>query len=129
MPINSRQKGKRTELELAHKLEEIMGWTARRTAQFCGSNGDSDVTVESIPQLFVESKCVEKLNVVAAMEQAVSDAKAAGKLPCLFHRRKRTEWLVTIRLTDLPLFAQMVETSRCMREEQNAATSGIADTT
>ena len=129
MPINSRQKGKRTELELAHKLEEIMGWTARRTAQFCGANGDSDVTVENIPQLFVESKCVERLNVVAAMEQAASDAKAAGKLPCLCHRRKRTEWLVTIRLTDLSLFAQMVEQSRCMRAEQNAATSGIADTT
>jgi len=127
MSINSRQKGKRTELELAHKLEEIMGWTARRTAQFCGANGDSDVTVESIPQLFVESKCVEKLNVVAAMKQAASDAKAAGKLPCLCHRRNRTEWLVTIRLTDLPLFAQMVEQSRCMRAEQNAATSGTAD--
>ena len=129
MPINSRQKGKRTELELAHKLEEVMGWKARRTAQFCGSNGDSDVIVENIPQLFLESKSVERLNVVAAMEQAVSDAKAAGKLPCLCHRRKRTEWLVTIRLTDLSLFAQMVEQSRCMRAEQNAATSGIADTT
>lgn len=129
MPINSRQKGKRTELQLAHKLNEVMGWDARRAVQYNGAAGDSDVMVMNIPQLFVESKAVEKLNVVAAMEQAVSDAKAAGKLPCLCHRRKRTEWLVTVRLTDLPLFAEMIVQSRSMRAEQSEVTLGITDTT
>ena len=128
MPINSRAKGARTERELAKKLEEVMGWKARRTQQFCGAAGDSDVVVMNVPQLFVESKSVERLNVVAAMDQAVQDAKAAGKLPCLCHKRNRTEWLVTVRLTDLPLFAEMIQQSRSMKMVQSEATSETTGT-
>ena len=111
MPINSRAKGSRTERELSHKLHEVCGWTARRTAQACGKFGDSDVVVPEIPRLLVESKAVERLNVVAAMARASEDAAASEKLPMLCHKRNRTEWLVTVRLADLPEISRLVSMS------------------
>lgn len=118
MSINSRAKGARTERELAQKMKEVFGWSqAHRTNQFCGKNGDSDVIIPELPQVFVESKAVERLNVPAAMARAVEDAAAAGKLPVLCHKRNRGEWLLTLRLEDLPRFSEMVELSKSMRVE------------
>ena len=37
---NSKQKGKRGELEVAHILQEH-GYDARRTAQYCGNTGEA----------------------------------------------------------------------------------------
>jgi hypothetical protein len=68
-----------------------------------------------MPQVLVESKAVERLNVPAAMARAVEDAAAAGKLPVLCHKRNRGEWLLTLRLEDLPRFSEMVELSKSMR--------------
>lgn len=98
--VNSRQKGKRGELELCATLKEVMGWTARRSVQFCGDAGDSDLVVEEHPNLFVEGKRVQNLNLHAAMTLAVEQAK--DKLPIVCHRKDRTEWLLTLRLADLP---------------------------
>ena len=117
--INSRAKGARTELELAKKLQELFGWKARRTVQFCGKLGDADVLIPEIPQVLVESKAVEKLNIHAVMERAAEDAKAKGKLPVVMHKKNRTGWLVTVRLEDLPVFSAMIEASKCMREAAN----------
>jgi Holliday junction resolvase len=117
MSINSRAKGARTERELSQKMKEVFGWEAHRTNQFCGKNGDSDVIIPELPQVFVESKAVERLNVPAAMARAVEDAAAAGKLPVLCHKRNRGEWLLTLRLEDLPRFSEMVELSKSMRLE------------
>ena len=113
--INSRAKGARTELELAKKLQELFGWKARRTQQYTGTAGDSDVLVLELPQVFVESKAVEKLNVHQAMARAVEDAAAAGKLPVLCHKKNRTGWLVTLRIEDLTLLSSMVEAAKSMR--------------
>jgi len=43
---------------------------------------------------------VEQLNVPEAMAQAIKDAARFGGVPGLFHRRSRSPWLVTMRLTD-----------------------------
>jgi Holliday junction resolvase len=129
MPINSRTKGARTERELAQKLREELGWQARRTQQFCGLAGDSDVVVMNVPQLFIESKNVQKLNVSQAMAKAVEDAKAAGKLPCLCHKKDRQEWLLTVRLSDLRLLSEMVVQSQSMRMEQSGQTLDPPDMT
>jgi hypothetical protein len=102
--VNSRQKGKRGELDLCQALRSVMGWTVRRSQQFCGKAGDSDLLVEDHPDLFVECKLVQSLNVTATMKKAVEDAGDA--IPAVFHRRDREEWLVTIRLTDLPRLLQ-----------------------
>lgn len=112
---NSRAKGCRTERELAKEINKEMGWSARRTAQTCGKLGDADIFIPELPQVLMESKAVEKLNVMQAMERAVEDAAAAGKLPVLCHKKNRTPWLLTIRLSDLNLFIEMVEKSKSMK--------------
>lgn len=104
--VNSRQKGKRGELDLCQALREIMGWTVRRSVQFCGRSGDADLLVEEHPDLFVECKLVQSLNITETVKRAVEDAGTA--LPAVFHRRDREEWLVTIRLADLPRFMWMM---------------------
>ena len=109
MPVNSRAKGARAERDLCQALRETLKWDARRSQQFCGNAGDADLIVDQAPNLFVESKMVEKLNVTQAMEKAVD--QCGGALPILCHRKKRTEWLVTVRLTDLAALASMVMSS------------------
>lgn len=106
MPINSRQKGARAERDLCHSLKENLGWDARRSQQFCGNAGDADLIVDQVPGLFVESKMVEKLNVTEAMQKAAD--QCGGALPILCHRKKRTGWLVTVRLEQLMALCQMV---------------------
>lgn len=94
--MNSRDKGKRGELELAKKLKEY-GYETRRGQQYCGSNGDADVV--GLPGIHIECKRVEKLNLYDAMSQAVSNAKE-NEMPAVFHRKNNCEWLVTMRFDD-----------------------------
>lgn len=93
---NSRQKGARGERELA-KLLRTRGYNTRRGQQYCGANGDADVV--GLDGLHIECKRVERLNIHQAMEQAVSDAREKEK-PAVFHRKDRTDWLVTMKLED-----------------------------
>ncbi len=94
--MNSREKGKAGELELARILREY-GYTARRGQQFSGLNGDADVI--GIPGIHIECKRVERLNIHEAMQQSVRDAKN-DEVPVIMHRKNRTEWLVTQRLEE-----------------------------
>lgn len=103
---NSRQKGKRGELDAAHALERVFSWHARRTQQFKGTSDSSDIEVEETPEAFWEVKRVERLNVCDAMSTAA--ATAGSKLPILMHRRNNTDWLVTVRLEDLGRLASTV---------------------
>lgn len=57
--------------------------------------------VIGIPGIHPEVKRVERLNIPAAMAQAVRDSEKFGDgVPCLFHRRNRQSWLCTMRLED-----------------------------
>lgn len=94
--MNSRNKGKTGELELA-KLLRDHGFKSRRGQQYCGASGEADVT--GLPGLHIECKRVEKLNLEAAMEQAVRDARA-GEKPAVFHRKNRKPWLTTMLSED-----------------------------
>ena len=96
MGKSQREKGKRGERELAVKLREY-GYDCRRGQQYCGINGDADVL--GLPGIHIECKRVERLNIQIAMEQSKRDA-AEGEFPTVFHRRDRSEWLVTMRLED-----------------------------
>ena len=93
---NSRQKGKRGELELAHFLEQ-WGYEMRRGQQYSGSNGDADVV--GIDGLHIECKRTNNLRLFDAMEQSKNDARL-GEIPVVMHRRDRGEWLCTLRLTN-----------------------------
>lgn len=100
MAINSRKKGKEGELEACHTLAALFGWAAERSQQYCGRGGDDDVQVAQTPSLFWEIKRQENLNVHKAMQRASEDA--GRRCPVLMHRKNRSEWLLTIRLADLP---------------------------
>lgn len=104
--INSRSKGKRGELEIAH-LFQNHGFGARRGQQFSGLQGDADVV--GVPYLHLEVKRTEKLNLDKAMEQSQRDARE-GEIPTVVHRKDRQEWRITLTLEDfMPIFMAYVE--------------------
>jgi len=96
MTINSKQKGNRGELELAHKLSSY-GYECRRSQQFAGINGDADVV--GLPGIHCESKRVEALRLYDALEQSCRDAKT-DELPAVFHKKNRKPWVVIMSLDD-----------------------------
>lgn len=95
--MNSRDKGARGEVELAHKLNEY-GFHCWRGQQFSGANGDADVV--GLPLIHIECKRVEHLNLYKAMEQALRDSQVKQLIPTVFHRKNRKSWLVTMYLED-----------------------------
>lgn len=103
--INSRQKGARAEREAAKVWSELVGCEARRGQQFSGGTESPDV-VTSMQAIHLEVKRVEKGNPYGWMAQAVRDA--GPKLPIVLHRRNGEEWLVIVRLADVPRLAAEV---------------------
>lgn len=106
--MNSRQKGKRGELEAAKVLKGY-GYDARRGQQFSGANGDADVV--GLPGIHLEVKRVEKLNISEAMQQSIRDARE-GELPVVMHRKNRETWLVTMPLRVFMILYQAWEKLR-----------------
>lgn len=97
MPINSIQKGKDGERELANYLK-AQGYDTRRGQQFCGGNGDADVVGFS-NLVHIECKRVEALNIDKAYAQALADSPK-NKMPVVMHRKNRQSWKVTLSLDD-----------------------------
>lgn len=97
MAKNPRAKGKRGELELAHKLREH-GYSTRRGQQYSGTETSADVV--GLPGIHIECKRVEALNIYTAIMQAVHDTGESGDLPAVFHRKNNQPWLVTMRLEE-----------------------------
>lgn len=94
--MNSREKGKRGELELAHELQKY-GYKTRRGQQYSGIEGDADIV--GIKGMHIECKRVETLNIEKALLQAERDARP-GEIPVVMHRKNREEWKVTLRLRE-----------------------------
>lgn len=93
--MDSRTKGAAGERELARALQDRGVNCHRGYVQFKQSD------LIGIDDIHVECKRVEKLNIHTAMEQAKAEAiKREDGRPTVFHRRNRTEWLVTMRLDD-----------------------------
>ena len=115
MAINSKQKGKAGELELSRKLKEY-GYEAKRSVQYNGKDGQADVL--GLPRIHIECKRVERLNLYDAMEQAKRDAKN-GDAPTVFHRKNRSNWLVTMELDDFMKLYKEYEANQRLREYIN----------
>lgn len=112
--INSKQKGKRGELEAAHFFQKY-GFNARRSQQFAGMNGDADVV--GVPFLHLEIKRNERLNLDKAMEQSQRDARE-GEVPTVVHRKDRQDWRITMMLEDfMPFFMAYVEQQKGQNNE------------
>lgn len=93
---NSRQKGARGERELASVLKQH-GYDCHRGMQFKGSPDSPDVV--GLPNIHIECKRVEKLNIYDAIDQSRRDS-GKNDLPAVFHRKNNCDWLVTMRLDD-----------------------------
>lgn len=98
MVKNSKAKGSAGERELCAILA-AQGFPAHRNDQtFKGGRGLPDVAADGLDAYHIEVKRVERLNIGAAFAQAERDA--AGRIPCVVHRRNRQPWLITLTLTD-----------------------------
>lgn len=71
---NSKQKGKRGELEIANILKEH-GYDCRRTAQYNGKEQGSLADVIGLDGIHIEVKRVERINIDVCMEQAIRDCQ------------------------------------------------------
>jgi hypothetical protein len=120
MALNSRRKGKVGELEAADILRTLFGWTTRRSQQHAGTADSADLRVEQTPGLWWEVKRVERLNVPKTMR--VAAAQCGRRTPVLMHRPSRSDWLITIRLTDLPSLVHAFQVA----QTESVATQGIS---
>ena len=91
--MNSKQKGKRGELEVAKILREH-GFDARRTAQFCGNTGDA-ADVVGIEGFHIEVKRAETTKIWDWIQQAERDHKA-DTVPLVVFRKNGETWKVVL---------------------------------
>ena len=114
--INSRAKGAVGERELSNILKDY-GYECRRGQQFCGSNGDADVV--GLPDIHIECKRVEKLNIETAMEQSRSDARES-EIPVVMHRKNHKKWLVTMDLENwIELYDEFIKSKLPFAEDDD----------
>lgn len=95
-PINSRSKGKRNELALAKVLAPFYPECGRNLDQFGADKRD----LLNVADLHIQCKAVERLNIWAALNQAITEAKDTD-LPIVAFRRNRTPWYAALELDEL----------------------------
>lgn len=95
MGAKSQRKGRAGEIELMEILRARGYMVKRGGSQTYGTVPD----LTGLPGVHVECKRAEKLDLLGAIHQAERDAeKFRDGLPCVFHRRNRSPWLVTMTL-------------------------------
>lgn len=100
---NSRAKGARGEREARDIAREYLHASeAYRTQQFCGTNGDSDVS-GVFDDCHVEVKRLKKIGVFRFLDQAMRD-KRDGEFPMLMVKEDRGPWLICFRPQDAQKF-------------------------
>ena len=107
--VNAKQKGSRGERELAEWLRENGCASARRTQQYCGTEGTSDITVKELSDWHIEHKATKNAKIPPSMlkswfKQVRTDCPA-DKLPVIINTPNGRE-----RVAILPL--RTVETLR-----------------
>lgn len=109
---NSRNKGKVGELELSAYFREHGYHEARRGVQYSGGGDSPDVV--GLPGFHVECKRTEQGNPYTFIAQAIRDSKGTDRVPVVFHRRNRCEWIVILRADD---FLKLLPTPEPAPEE------------
>lgn len=95
--MNSKQKGKRGELEVAHILQEH-GYDARRTAQYCGNTGEA-ADVSGLDGFHIEVKRCETTKIWDWIHQAQNDCNGKN-IPIVVFRKSHEGWQVSLKLED-----------------------------
>lgn len=111
MSINSRRKGKAGELEAVNLLKEMGFADARRSVQFCGRAGDSDIACpESLPNVHIEVKRRKDIRVGNAAHTAAivqSRSECGDREWCVLWREDGAKiW----KLTFTPMYPEAVAT-------------------
>ena len=102
MACNARRKGAAGELEAAHALNAVLPHAkARRAQQYCGHETAADLVCEGLEGVMVEVKRRQSMNIHKVMAESLAHCRGA-MLPVILHRKDNEEWLLTIRLDDLP---------------------------
>lgn len=97
MGMRSRRKGAQWERALVHRFRtELPGLPIRRGAQARGGSEAPDVDV---PGLWLEAKHGQKVNLRAALAQAIRDA-GPGRMPVAICKDDRADAVVVVRLDD-----------------------------
>ena len=96
----SRERGKRGERMLSKQFVAAGYTEARRSVQYNGRARGAEADVVGVPGLSIESKFVERLNIVGAYRQSCENAKGTDDIPIVCHKRDREPWLVTLSLDD-----------------------------
>ena len=92
----SQAKGRNGEMELSRVLQGY-GYNVTPGQPL---NYGREPDLSGLPNIHIEAKRAEKLNLTAWVAQAKADAiKFNDGLPAVFHRRNRQEWLVTMPLS------------------------------
>jgi len=108
--VNSNQKGKRGEREARDVLNQVFGTNCRRGQQFCGGKDSPDIA-GFIPNIHIEVKNVEKLQLRPAIEQAAQDSDLdGGDVPVVMWKKPKTSqwyWIVPVDL--IPALGDLVE--------------------
>jgi Holliday junction resolvase len=115
MAINSKQKGKKGELELAKALREY-GYDVRRSVQYNGKAEEGQPDLLGLPGIHVECKRTEKLKLYDAVDQAKRDSKGTGQLPVVFHRKNNCEWVAIMTLDDWMTIFREYEAGMTLKE-------------
>jgi len=104
----ARRKGANFERSLANYFEEHTTLVARRgLAQVRG--GGAEVSDVEINYIHIEAKNHKRCNIKAALEQAINDSAANGKIPVAITKDDRKPILCTMLLDDwLELFNSYV---------------------
>ena len=107
---NSRQKGKRGELEACEALDAV-GYDCSRSVQYSGRNGDADIVCDALPGIHFEVKRTERLSPYQFLDQAIRDSKGR-KVPVILYRSSNRPWMVTFRICDLPVLVEALYGAR-----------------
>lgn len=93
----SRDKGKRGERDARAFICGIVEVELERT-QRGARQPDGDLS--GLDDHHIEVKRVERLDLPAALRQAVEDSSASGRRPLVMHRRSKEVWKVTLLAED-----------------------------
>jgi len=91
--INSKRKGAAGELELASLFRKLGFEGARRTEQYCGKGGTSDVLIPNLPHVHIECKRTKVFKGYEWLEQAEKDSGGLA-VPLVFWKKDRKDWVV-----------------------------------
>ena len=104
--INAKKKGNAGEREFSKKFNEIFGTELRRGQQYSGTAESADVV--GIEGLHLEIKRTQNINLTKIMEICEFDCEGKA-LPVIGHRKNFKPWLVTLKLSDLKKFMELMK--------------------